>query len=213
MYIVKLVVFFAIGGITVATADVGTCPPSGMLSQWWNQPIVYQKVNPVTRAYWKTIGHRRIVGSAGRQDQADDRRHSVLDATGNHPACGQWEVGTVHQRRTGRNWFDNRALPGPAGESGSCLCWSAVVHSDSLSKAVPANISGLVNSRAGWVAPLVLTGADRSARQRPSSWPARGEQYFPALFFFAVSAIHRHDHRAQDADRAGVGGRRLLEVR
>ena len=42
IYIVKLVVFFAIGGITVATATSGL-PAFWHVSQWWNQPIVYQK--------------------------------------------------------------------------------------------------------------------------------------------------------------------------
>ena len=43
IYIAKLVVFFAIGGIAVATltSDV---PAFWHVSQWWNQPIVYQKV-------------------------------------------------------------------------------------------------------------------------------------------------------------------------
>src|ERR1700739_2021994 len=41
--ILKLVVFFAIGGITVATATSGL-PAFWHVSQWWNQPIVYQKV-------------------------------------------------------------------------------------------------------------------------------------------------------------------------
>ena len=43
IYIVKLVVFFAIGGITVATLTSGL-PAFWHVSQWWNQPIVYQKV-------------------------------------------------------------------------------------------------------------------------------------------------------------------------
>src|SRR4029079_7917474 len=43
IYILKLVVFFAIGGITVATATSGL-PAFWHVSEWWNQPIVYQKV-------------------------------------------------------------------------------------------------------------------------------------------------------------------------
>ena len=42
IYIVKLVVFFAIGGVTVATATSGL-PAFWHVSEWWNQPIVYQK--------------------------------------------------------------------------------------------------------------------------------------------------------------------------
>ncbi len=43
IYIAKLVVLFAIGGITVATATSGL-PAFWHVSEWWNQPIVYQKV-------------------------------------------------------------------------------------------------------------------------------------------------------------------------
>jgi hypothetical protein len=58
------------------------------------------------------------------------------------------------------------------------------VHSDSLSKALPANVSGLVNP-ALLVAPMVLL-ALIGLRDKTIFLAARGEQYFPALFFFAV---------------------------
>ncbi len=58
------------------------------------------------------------------------------------------------------------------------------VHSDSLSKALPDNTSGLVNP-ALLIAPmalLVLIGL----RDKTVFLAARGEQYLPALFFFAA---------------------------
>jgi hypothetical protein len=43
IYIVKLVLFFALGGIVVATAT-SRLPAFWHVTQWWNQPIVYQKI-------------------------------------------------------------------------------------------------------------------------------------------------------------------------
>ena len=40
IYIVKLVLFYALGGIVVATVTSGL-PAFWHVSQWWNQPIVY----------------------------------------------------------------------------------------------------------------------------------------------------------------------------
>jgi Transmembrane protein of unknown function (DUF3556) len=59
IYIVKLVLF-AIGGITVATLTSGL-PAFWHVSEWWNQPIVYQKVILWT-VLLETIG---VAGSWG----------------------------------------------------------------------------------------------------------------------------------------------------
>ena len=85
------------------------------------------------------------------------------------------------------------------------------VHSDSLSKALPHNTSGLVNP-ALLIAPialLVLIGL----RDKTIFLAARGEQYLPVLLLLRRAAVRQHDHRAEDGDRGGVGRRRLLEVR
>ena len=42
LYIAKLVVFYAVVGIAIATATSGL-PSFWHVSEWWNQPIVYQK--------------------------------------------------------------------------------------------------------------------------------------------------------------------------
>ena len=63
------------------------------------------------------------------------------------------------------------------------LC-SPGVHSDSLSKAVPENTSGLV-SPALLVAPIVLLVV-LGLRDKVIFLGARGEQYLPALIFFAA---------------------------
>ena len=71
LYIAKLVVFYAIAGIAIATATSGL-PAFWHVSQWWNQPIVYQKAILWT-VLLEATRPRRIVGTAGGQDQADDR--------------------------------------------------------------------------------------------------------------------------------------------
>lgn len=58
------------------------------------------------------------------------------------------------------------------------------MHSDSLSKALPDNISGLVNP-ALLVAPIVLLVLI-GLRDKTIFLGTRGEQYLPAMFFFAV---------------------------
>jgi len=57
IYIVKLVAFFAIGGITVVTATSGL-PALWHVTEWWNQPIVYQKL-----IFWTVL--LEAIGVAG----------------------------------------------------------------------------------------------------------------------------------------------------
>ena len=42
IYITKLAFFYALGGVLVATLTSGL--PFLHVSQWWNQPIVYEKL-------------------------------------------------------------------------------------------------------------------------------------------------------------------------
>src|SRR6201986_3160730 len=139
MYISKLVLF-AIGGITVATATSGL-PAFWHVAEWWNQPIVYQKVILWT-VLLETIG---VAGSWG-------------------PLAGKFKPmtgGILFWARTGtirlRPW---RRGPLPAGDRPTpvdvalylALIVSVIVplvmpgvHSDSLSAAVPGNTSGVVD--------------------------------------------------------------------
>src|SRR6202158_4170226 len=57
IYIVKLVLFYALGGIVVATVTSGL-PAFWHVSQWWNQPIVYEKA-----ILWTLL--LEIIGVAG----------------------------------------------------------------------------------------------------------------------------------------------------
>ncbi|SPM28493.1 DUF3556 domain-containing protein [Mycobacterium terramassiliense] len=179
IYVVKLVVFFAIGGITVATATSGL-PAFWHVSEWWNQPIVYQKV-----ILWTVL--LEAIGVAGSWGPLAGK---VKPMTGGilfwaRPGTirlrpWKWVPFTAGDRRT---WFDIGVYLALLASLAVALL-SPGAHSDSLSKALPHNTSGLVNP-ALLVAPialLVLIGL----RDKIIFLAARGEQYLPAMFFFAA---------------------------
>jgi hypothetical protein len=179
IYIVKLVVFFAIGGITIATATSGL-PAFWHVTQWWNQPIVYQKV-----IQWTVL--LEAIGVAGSWGPLAGK---IKPMTGGilfwaRPGTirlrpWKWVPFTNGDRRT---WFD-------IGVYLALLVSLAVAllapgaHSDSLSKALPDNTSGLVDP-ALLVMPMALLVVV-GLRDKTIFLAARGEQYFPALFFFTV---------------------------
>ena len=206
IYIVKLVFFFAIGGITVATLTSGL-PAFWHVTEWWNQPIVYQKV-----ILWTVL--LEAIGVAGSWGPLAGK---VKPMTGGilfwaRPGTirlrpWKWVPFTNGDRRT---WFDIAVYLALLVSLAVPLL-SPGVHSDSLSKALPHNTSGLVNP-ALLIAPialLVLIGL----RDKTIFLAARGEQYLPVAGHLRGVAVRQHDHRAEDGDRGGVGRRRLLEVR
>src|SRR6185312_3338722 len=179
IYIAKLIVFFAIGGITVATITSGL-PPFWHVSQWWNQPIVYQKV-----ILWTVL--LESIGIAGSWGPLAGK---VKPMTGGILFWARrgtirlrpwtWVPLTAGDRRT---VFDVTLY--------AALLVSLVVplampgvHSESLSAAVPDNTSGLV-APALLIAPIVLLVLN-GLRDKTIFLGARGEQYLPALIFFAV---------------------------
>jgi hypothetical protein len=179
IYIVKLVFFYALGGIVVATVTSGL-PAFWHVAQWWNEPIVYQKAILWT-VLLETIG---IAGSWG-------------------PLAGKTKPmmgGILYWARPGtirlRPW---RRVPFTAGNRRTwfdvavylALIVSVIVPlvlpgvpSGSLSAALPDNTSGLVNP-ALLIAPIVLLVLI-GLRDKTIFLAARGEQYLPALFFFTV---------------------------
>src|SRR6202045_4758969 len=179
IYIVKLVVFFAIRGITVATATSGL-PVFWHVAEWWNQPIVYQKV-----ILWTVL--LECIGIAGSWGPLAGK---IKPMTGGilfwiRPGTirlrpWRWVPFTSGDRRS---WFD-------VGLYLALLVSLAVallergVHSDALSKALPANISGLVNP-ALLVAPIVLLVLI-GLRDKTIFLAAHGEQYLPVMVIFAV---------------------------
>ncbi|MGO8770505.1 MAG: DUF3556 domain-containing protein [Mycobacterium sp.] len=179
IYIVKLAVFFAIGGITVATATSGL-PAFWHVSEWWNQPIVYQKV-----ILWTVL--LEAIGVAGSWGPLAGK---VKPMTGGiyfwiRPGTirlrpWRWVPYTDGDRRT---WLDVVLYLALLASLAVALLLPGV-HSNSLSKALPHNASGLVNP-ALLVAPMVLLVVI-GLRDKTIFLAARGEQYLPALFFFTV---------------------------
>ena len=139
IYIAKLLFFYILGGVVVATTT-SRLPAFWHVADWWNQPIVYEKAVLWT-VLLETIG---VAGSWG-------------------PLAGKFKPMTGGIRfwaRTGtirlRPW---KRVPFTAGDRRTVLdvgLYLALIvavivplvlpgtHSDSLSAAVPANTAGVV---------------------------------------------------------------------
>jgi uncharacterized membrane protein YkgB len=179
IYILKLIFFYALGAVIVATVTSGL-PAFWHVTQWWNQPIVYQKCILWT-VLLETIG---VAGSWG------PLAGKIKPMTGGirfwaRPGTirlrpWKWVPFTNGDRRTRFDVALYLALP----VSVAIPLFSPGVHSDSLSAAIPGNTSGLVNP-ALLVAPMVLLVL-MGLRDKTIFLGARGEQYLPALFFFTV---------------------------
>ena len=204
IYITKLVFFYALGGVLVATLTSGL--PFLHVSQWWNQPIVYEKA-----VLWTVL--LELIGVAGSWGPLAGK---IKPMTGGilfwaRPGTirlrpWKWVPFTGGDRRT---WFDI-ALYVVLMISVAVPLFSPGVHSDSLSAAMPGNTSGLVNPTL-LIAPIALL-ALMGLRDKIVFLAARGEQYLPALIIFAVFPFVEHDHRAEAADRGGLGWCRGVEV-
>ncbi|BBX20931.1 membrane protein [Mycolicibacter terrae] len=179
IYLTKLVFFFVLGGITLATVTSGL-PAFWHVAQWWNQPIVYQKV-----ILWVVL--LEVVGVAGSWGPLAGK---VKPMTGGilfwaRPGTirlrpWKWMPFTDGDRRT---WFDVTVYLALLVSLAVALS-APGVHSESLSEALPDNTSGLV-APALLIAPIVLLVLI-GLRDKTIFLAARGEQYLPALFFFAV---------------------------
>ncbi|MBJ7336063.1 DUF3556 domain-containing protein [Mycolicibacterium sp.] len=179
VYIAKLVLLYAFGGILIATLTSGL-PAFWHVLQWWNQPIVYQKA-----ILWTVL--LEVIGVAGSWGPLAGK---VKPMTGGilfwaRPGTirlrpWKWMPFTGGDRRT---WFDV-ILYVALLVSVIVPLFSPGAHSDSLSRAIPGNTSGLV-SPALLVAPIILL-VTMGLRDKIVFLGARGEQYLPALVFFTV---------------------------
>jgi uncharacterized membrane protein YkgB len=179
IYIAKLVAFFAVAGIAIATATSGLAA-FWHVTEWWNQPIVYQKI-----IVWTVL--LEAIGVAGSWGPLAGK---VKPMTGGilfwaRPGTirlrpWKWVPFTNGDRRT---WFDiglylallvSLAVP----------LLSPGVHSNSLSAALPDNTSGLINP-ALLVAPIVLLVLN-GLRDKTIFLAARGEQYLPVMALFTL---------------------------
>ncbi len=179
IYIAKLVLVYALGGVFVATVTSGL-PAFWHVAEWWNQPIVYQKA-----VLWTVL--LEAIGVAGSWGPLAGK---VKPMTGGilfwarsdtiRLRPWKWVPFTDGDRRT---WFDG-ILYFALLISVTVPLLASGVHSESLSHALPHNTSGLVNP-ALLIAPIVLLVLN-GLRDKTVFLAARGEQYLPALFFFTV---------------------------
>lgn len=177
IYLVKLVFLYALGGIVIATATSGL-PAFWHVSQWWNQPIVYQKA-----ILWTVL--LELIGLAGSWGPLAGKTKPMTGgyrfwAKPNTIRLRPWRrvPFTSGDRRT---WFDIVLYVALIVSVVAPLVLPGV-HSDSLSAVLPSDTSGLV-SPALLIAPIVLLVLV-GLRDKTIFLAARGEQYLPALVFF-----------------------------
>jgi Transmembrane protein of unknown function (DUF3556) len=174
IYLVKLALFYALGGVLVATWTSGLS--AWDIGGWWDQPIVYQKLVLWTLLL-ETIG---VAGSWGPL------------AGKTKPMTGGirfWaRPGTIRLRP----W---RRVPFTAGDRRT---WFDVVLYLALlvavavplvrpgvpNPALPGDTSGLVDPVL--VIPAIVVLVVNGLRDKTVFLAARGEQYLPALVFFAA---------------------------
>ncbi|MFN6548841.1 DUF3556 domain-containing protein [Mycolicibacterium septicum] len=179
LYIAKLVFFYALGGVVIATLT-SDLPAFWHVSDWWNQPIVYQKV-----ILWTIL--LELLGFAGSWGPLAGKAKPMTGgyrfwAKLNTIRLRPWKAVpfTDGDRRT---WFDVTVYLALLVAVVAALV-APGVHSDSLSAALPDNASGLV-SPALLIVPMLLLIVI-GLRDKTIFLAARGEQYLPALLFFAT---------------------------
>ncbi|MCW3041444.1 MAG: hypothetical protein JWM31_3349 [Solirubrobacterales bacterium] len=176
IYIVKLIVFYAIGGILVGTLTSHLNPLHP--KEWWDEPIFYQKA-VIWTMMLEALG---VAGSWG-------------------PLAGHFKPmtgGVLYYARTGtlRNPPFSDKVPGTAGHTRTpvdvflylafiaCLAITLALpgKSDSDLSALVPGAEGLVNA-APLIPAIVFLGL-LGLRDKISFLQARSEQYIPALIFF-----------------------------
>lgn len=179
IYILKLIFGYALGVVIVATLTSGL-PAFWHVAAWWNQPIVYQKV-----ILWTVL--LESIGVAGSWGPLAGKIKPMTGGIRFWTRPGtirlrpwKWVPFTKGDRRT----LSDVALYVALLVSVAVALFSPGVPSDSLSAALPGNTSGLV-SPALLIAPMVLLVLV-GLRDKTIFLGARGEQYLPAMFFFAV---------------------------
>jgi uncharacterized membrane protein YkgB len=174
IYLVKLALFYALGGVLVATWTSGLSPLD--IGGWWDQPIVYQKLVLWT-VLLETIG---VAGSWGPL------------AGKTRPMTGGirfWaRPGTIRLRP----W---RRVPLTAGDRRTFIdvvLYLALLVAVAVplarpgvpNPALPGDTSGLVDPVL--VIPAIVLLVINGLRDKTVFLAARGEQYLPALVFFAA---------------------------
>ena len=166
VYLVKLAFFYIGLGLVLATAT-SDLPAFWHVSQWWDQPVVYQKA-----VIWTML--LEAVGVAGSWGPLAGKFKPMTGG------IRYWaRLGTIRLRP----W---KAVPGTAGNTRTVLDVSLYLGFlvSLLVAFVAKPVDGLVRP-ALLVAPIALLVAV-GLRDKVVFLAARAEQYLPALIFFAT---------------------------
>lgn len=183
IYIVKIVVLYAIGGLVIATTT-SQLPAFWHPMEWWNQPIIYQKL-----VLWTVL--LESIGIAGSWGPLAGK---IKPMTGGilfwaKPGTIRlrpwtWVPGTAGDRR---NVLDVTLYLALLVSLVVALAFSGIYHADMDQSMAQLGISlnaGLVNPSLliAPIALLILNGL----RDKTIFLGARGEQYLPALIIFSI---------------------------
>lgn len=177
IYIVKLVFFYALGGVLVATLTSGIDPFDP--AAWWDEPLVWQKL-----VLWTVL--LECIGIAGSWG----------------PLAGHFKPFTAGFRHYGRPgtirmppWPGK--VPFTRGDERTVVdaalyvaLLAAIVVALVAPSADDSDLTALVGANEGLVAtaaivPIIALLAVLGLRDKVLFLAARGEQYLPALIFFA----------------------------
>ena len=180
------------GGVLVVslTTDVGSVCRLHVLV---GQDRGLREADPLDRAA-RGARRRRHLGPAGRPLQADDRRRP---RTGSGRASSGCHRGRGKVPLTGG---DERTV---STSSSTPPCWSASWWQLVLPEACERARAPGAARPGPW-----CCWSSTGCATRSSSWPPGASSTCPRLVFMATLGRHRPDHRAQAADRRGVGRRR-----
>jgi hypothetical protein len=166
IYVAKLLFFYALGGVLVATltSDLNPLHPA----TWWDEPIVYQKI-----VLWTVL--LECLGLAGSWG----------------PLAGHFKPMTAGFRYYARPgtirlppWPDK--VPFTKGDERTvydAALYVALIAALVVALAVPGAGDGLVSTAA--IVPIVVLLVALGLRDKVVFIAARSEQYIPALIFFA----------------------------
>lgn len=178
IYLVKLLLFFVLGGVTVVTLSSGLDPFNP--AAWWDQPLVWQKLVLWT-VLLESLG---VAGSWGplaghfKPMTAGCRHYARLGTIRLPP----WPDNVPLTKGDGRTLFDVGLYV--ALITGLVVAIvSPGVEDAGLTAAVGPGNAGLV--AAGAIIPIIVLLLVLGLRDKIFFLAARGEQYVPALTFFA----------------------------
>ncbi|WP_372343551.1 DUF3556 domain-containing protein [Streptomyces sp. KL116D] len=173
LYILKLVVLYAFGGLLVVSLTTDGVGSLGDFGQWWDQPVVYEKL-----VLWTVL--LEVIGLAGSWG----------------PLAGHFDPmmgGALHWLRPGTirlpPWPDK--VPGTAGDTRKILdvvLYVALIGSLVASLVLAGNSDGVV--RRDILAAIAVLLVVCGLRDRLIFLGARSEQYLPAIVFMAVFDVH-----------------------